>query len=67
MFKCEEAEGPLCSRCNKYLWTEIEQDTGICGHCADRMYEREMERREFEYYHPRDCPCISCAETRTTK
>jgi len=41
-----------CSRCKAYLWTEIEQDTGLCSRCADRLYEQSQARREFAYYHP---------------
>lgn len=39
-------------RCGEYLYGEIERDTGLCCRCADREYERHMERREFEYFHP---------------
>lgn len=42
----------LCPHCRKrLLYTEIERDTGICGFCADRMYEREQSRREWAYFH----------------
>lgn len=47
-------KGIFCTECNDYCWTEIEQECKLCGKCADRMYECEQERREFEYYHPRD-------------
>jgi len=43
---------PMCTECkNRALYGDIERDTGFCGYCADRMYEREQERREWEYYH----------------
>lgn len=44
-----------CPNCKTgLLIDDIEIETGICGSCADREYEREQERREFEYYHPHD-------------
>lgn len=43
-----------CMKCRKHLFGEIEIDTHLCGRCADREYEREQARREWEYYHPTD-------------
>lgn len=43
-----------CSVCKIPLDGDIEIDTGVCGQCADSMYEREQERREWDYYHPAD-------------
>jgi len=53
---------PLCLKCQKrereYFPPVGEDDDGYlspyCGHCADLDYEKYMERREFEYYHPKD-------------
>lgn len=40
-----------CQRCGAWLNGDIEFDIGICGDCADTLYEIEQERREWEYYH----------------
>lgn len=48
-----------CVVCQVPLIDEIEMDTGVCCDCADRMYEREQRRREWDHYHPDDpCPAI---------
>lgn len=52
----------ICPKCNKrtreYFDPIGEDDEGylspVCGPCADRIYEADQERREFEYYHPRE-------------
>ncbi len=41
-----------CRKCGIALLDEIELDTGVCEHCAEAMYERDQERREWDYYHP---------------
>jgi len=41
-----------CSECKEEVFSEIECDLLICNRCADRMYQKDQERREFEYYHP---------------
>jgi hypothetical protein len=41
-----------CMRCDAWLFGEIERDTGLCGACADREYERHMANREWEHFHP---------------
>lgn len=38
--------------CGRALYGEIERDTGLCGSCADREYERHIANREWEYFHP---------------
>jgi hypothetical protein len=45
---------PVCSRCQTWLFNEIELDTGVCENCADKLYERYKQRQEWEYYHPSD-------------
>lgn len=52
----------ICPRCKvrelRYEPPIHEDDDGglqtICDSCADREYERYMERREFEHYHPKE-------------
>lgn len=41
-----------CRKCDKPLFDEIERDTWLCSSCADREYERHLERREWEHFHP---------------
>jgi hypothetical protein len=45
--------GDICPRCHRHE-VEVIDDwvSSVCGYCADRMYEREQERREWDYYHP---------------
>lgn len=50
---------PRCSRCNDWLFDDIEIDTGICASCGTTLYEREQRRREWDYYHPDD-PAPAC-------
>lgn len=40
-----------CSECKKEVFSEIECDTRLCNRCAEQMYELQMERREWDYYH----------------
>lgn len=42
-----------CMECGRHLFGDIEQETGLCGKCADKQANRERDRREFEYYHPK--------------
>lgn len=45
---------PICPRCQKRQVEQIEDwQSTLCEYCADREYERDRERREFEHYHPR--------------
>lgn len=41
-----------CFKCGAWLLSEIEIDTNCCETCADRLYEQDRERREWDYYHP---------------
>lgn len=45
----------ICTECKDFIDPDDSGfDYHICGYCADKQYERHMERREFEYYHPGD-------------
>jgi hypothetical protein len=52
----------ICPKCQKREREYFEpcgaDDEGYlspyCGPCADREYEAHQERREFDYYHPKD-------------
>ena len=43
-----------CFRCGIILLDEIELDTNCCERCADILYEKSQEQREWDYYHPND-------------
>jgi hypothetical protein len=53
---------PICPKCKLRecdYWEPLHEDddggySPICGPCADRIYQADQERREFEYYHPKD-------------
>lgn len=50
-------EPELCRECEqRILCDEIEEDTGVCMYCADKLAARYQQRREFAEWHDDDTP-----------
>jgi hypothetical protein len=42
---------PRCKKCHLPLLSEDEIEYEYCESCLDAIYEKEQERREWNYYH----------------